>query len=136
MEDKKKDIKAEEVEVKEETVKKNNIDEKEKKKMIKEEKRNSSERSPFQRVMNVILWIVVIAWMAVCVLDFITVHDEKEPKFCISKSSIKYDDKASSDGEASVCYGAGYKVYKYTKGSCNGALEFGPFWIKPRTNCR
>lgn len=113
-------------EVKEEKV----FTEKEVKEMVKQEKKNQQEKSLFQRILNIVLWVVVLAWMAICVVDFIKVQNEKDPIFCLKKTSIK-----TGTGSAKVCTGLGYKVYNYdcaTKSGKNysGAVEFGPFWTK------
>lgn len=85
------------------------------------------ERSTFSKIMNIVLWIVLLAWMAVCLIDFYNVHQEKDPKFCISKETIEYD-----DGTVESCLGLGYKVYQYNRESFSG-IEFGPFWSKDRS---
>ena len=113
-------------EVKEEKV----FTEKEVKEMVKQEKKNKNERSLFQKILNVVLWIIVLAWMAVCVIDFIKVQNEEDPIFCLKKSTIK-----TGTGTADVCTGLGYKVYDYNCGTeagknYHGAIQFGPFWTK------
>ncbi len=102
------------------------MNEKEKKELLKQEKKNKEERSLFQRILNIVLWIVVIAWMAVCVTDYIKVQIEKDPIFCIKKETIEY-----IDGNVYSCLGAGYKIYDYDRDTLK-ALEFGPFWLKEK----
>ena len=101
------------------------LDEKVSKKKL--EKKEKDEKSMFQRVMNVILWIVLFAWMAVCLVDFYKVNQKGDPIFCIKKGVTKYD-----DGNVNWCLGAGYKVYQYNRKSFK-AIEFGPFWSKDRS---
>ncbi len=101
------------------------LDEKVSKKEM--EKKDKNEKSLFQRVMNVILWIVLFVWMGVCLVDFYNVHQKKDPIFCIKKGVTKYD-----DGNVKWCLGAGYKVYQYNRKSFT-AIEFGPFWSKDRS---
>ena len=81
----------------------------------------------FYKVTNVILWIVLFVWMAICLVDFYQTHQEKEPMFCLKKEVTKYD-----DGNVRSCLGLGYKVYHYNRKSFK-AIEFGPFWSKDRS---
>ena len=83
--------------------------------------------STFNKIMNVILWIVLLVWMAICLVDFYNTHQEKEPMFCLKKEVTKYD-----DGQVRSCLGLGYKVFHYERSSFR-AIEFGPFWSKDRT---
>lgn len=85
-------------------------------------------RSTFDKVMNIILWIVLLGWMAVCITDFIQVQREKKPIFCLTKmKTVKYN-----DGTVQSCVGVGYKYFKYDRKSYK-AIEFGPFWSKDRS---
>lgn len=110
---------VEETEVKEEKVVKTEE---------KTKKREKGEKSLASRIINVVLWIVLFAWMALVFTDFMKVHNENEPKFCWwNKETTNYD-----DGTVSTCTGLGYKVINYKRESFK-AIEFGPFWIKDRT---
>ena len=123
--------KVEVEEIKEEKeIKEKILTEEEKKELVKQEKKNKrGERTLFGKIVNVILWIVVLGWMALFIIEFIKVQNEKDPIFCIKKTTIK-----SGTGTAKVCTGLGYKVYNYNcsnnKHNYNGAVEFGPFWTK------
>ncbi len=106
-------------------------EEKEEKEEFFEEKksrRDSDKKSMFSRIMNVVLWIVLFAWMGICLLDFYHVHQEEEPQFCLKKETTQYE-----DGTVDSCLGLGYKVYNYKRESYR-AIEFGPFWSKDRSN--
>ena len=94
---------------------------------LDEKPKMEKEESTFNKIMNVILWIVLFAWMAVCLIDFYKTHEEQEPIFCLKKEVTKYD-----DGNVKSCLGLGYKVYHYNRKSFK-AIEFGPFWSKDRT---
>lgn len=106
-------------------------------KPVKKEKKQKDEfwdskppregRSLVGKIVNVVLWVILFAWMAVCVTDFILVKTEREPIFCFGEKTTTY-----SDGTVDSCYGAGYKVYNYKRESFK-AIEFGPFWTKDRT---
>lgn len=84
-------------------------------------------RSSISRIFNIILWILLIVWIAICLIDFIRVKGNQDPRFCINKKTVTY-----SDGKVESCMGLGYKVYRYERDSFSG-LEFGPFWSKDRT---
>lgn len=94
---------------------------------ITKAKNGNKEKSPLSKIANVVLWIILFVWMGICLIDFYNVHQKKEPVFCITKKTTKYD-----DGEVNSCLGLGYKVYKYDRQSFNG-IEFGPFWSKDRS---
>lgn len=100
---------------------KKQLEEKEKAEAKRERKETAN------KIINVILWIVMIAWMAMCLYDFYRVHTEKEPVFCLKKETTKYE-----DGNVDSCLGLGYKVYNYKRSSFR-AIEFGPFWSKDRS---
>lgn len=94
----------------------------------KEKKQEKEKKNIFVRILDKVLWLVLIAWIGICVVDYINVVNEKEPQFCIKKETITYD-----DGTVDVCRGAGYVTYHYQRKSYNG-YEFGPFWTKDRSN--
>lgn len=86
-----------------------------------------TKKSIIGKIINVLLWILVLGWMAIVLLDFFAVNKQEEPRFCISQGETKY-----SDGYVKWCTGLGYKVYEY-KRKCFDAIEFGPFWTKDRS---
>jgi hypothetical protein len=91
--------------------------------------KNNGEKSLFSKIVNIALWIILFAWMAIVLFDFIQVRNENEPKFCVfDKKTITYE-----DGNVEECLGIGYKVIKYNRETLN-AIEFGPFWISDRTS--
>lgn len=101
--------------------------EEEKKALVKQEKKNSrrdGERTLVGKIINIVLWVVVLAWMAICITDYIKVQNEEKPIFCLNKETVKYD-----DGNVYVCNGLGYKVYNYDR-ECFQALQYGAFWTK------
>lgn len=121
--------------VKEEVVETKEVKEEKKQEVVEDDeffdkktKKDIKEKSAFSRVMNVVLWVVLFAWMAVCLIDFYNVHKSKEPMFCISNKTTTYD-----DGTVDTCTGIGYKVITYKRDSFK-AIEFGPFWSKDRSN--
>lgn len=107
--------------------------EKEEEKLVKESKpekpkKEREGRSIVSRILNVVLWIVLLAWMALVVTDYIHVHNEEKPQFCwFNEKTTSYD-----DGSVTECTGLGYKVINYNRNSFK-AIEFGPFWITDRT---
>ena len=100
------------------------LDEKKSKRNLKKE---YGEKSTFQKVANIVLWIILLLWMGICLIDFINVHNEDDPRFCIKSGTTQYD-----DGDVKWCLGLGYKIYNYNRASFN-AIEFGPFWSKDRS---
>lgn len=95
--------------------------------LSEKEAKDSYKKSVVSKIVNIVLWVVLLGWMGICLVDFYNVHQEKDPKFCISRETIKYD-----DGTVESCLGLGYKVYHYNRESFYG-IEFGPFWSKDRS---
>lgn len=81
-----------------------------------------------KKILNIAFWVVFALLMIVWITDFFRVRAEKDPVFCIRKTTHTYD-----DGIVKECLGLGYKVYKYERESLKEALEFGPFFIKIRS---
>ena len=81
-----------------------------------------------KKIFNVIFWVIFGVLMLVWLTDFFRVRAEREPVFCIRKKTHTYE-----DGKVHECLGLGYKVYRYDRESLNEALEFGPFFIKIRS---
>lgn len=84
-------------------------------------------KSIVSKVINTIIWIVLIFWMITVITDYINVKKEKDPIFCWGEKTTEY-----SDGNVVQCTGLGYKVYKYNRETLK-AIEFGPLWTKDRT---
>lgn len=85
-------------------------------------------KSVLLRIFNIFLWVLLLVWLLLVMLDFINIKSNKEPKYCwLNNKTTEY-----SDGTVTECSGLGYKVIKYNRASYN-AIEFGPFWIKDRT---
>ena len=85
-------------------------------------------RSTLFKTLNIILWTVIIAWVALVVIDYFRVRDEKKPLFCwFNETTTTYE-----NGTVDECIGLGYKVIKYNREDFK-AIEFGPFWIEDRT---
>ena len=116
--------------VKEAKVKEENVEKVEKtQEEIKEEFFDAKEdkESVFNKVMNVILWIVLIVWMVICLVDFFLTQKRQEPIFTFKHETVKYE-----DGEVDSYLGLGYKIYNY-KRKCFNGTEYGPFWSKDRS---
>ncbi len=82
----------------------------------------------FSKVIQILIIVLIIGWLALVVIDFLAVKDNKDPKFCLSIKDIEYADNKTTN----VCTGLGYKVYKYYENDKLTATEFGPFFIKDR----
>lgn len=107
------------------------FDEKPKKKNTTKEKEVvyvKEEKSILSKVVNIILWVILLAWMVLVLVDYFKVRDEKDPIFCWwNKQTYQYE-----NGTVEECTGLGYKVIKYNREDFK-AIEFGPFWITDRT---
>ena len=97
----------------------------EKKEEFFEEKKEK--KSLFNRIMNIVLWIILFVWMGICLIDFFNTRAGKEPVFCLKKETTSY-----SDGNVATCTGLGYKIFNYRRTSFSG-VEYGPFWATDRT---
>lgn len=119
-------MKDDEKEVVEKTEEKKETKKKKETEEISEEFVDKKEKSTFSKVMNIILWVILIAWIGACLFDFFNTKKGNAPTFCISKKTKTY-----SDGTTTICVGPGYKVYNYKRDSIK-AIEFGPIWGKER----
>lgn len=90
-----------------------------------EEKKDK--KSLFSRIMNIVLWIILFAWMGICLVDFFNTKAGKSPVFCLKKETTTYN-----DGKVYTCTGLGYKIFNYRRTSFSGD-EYGPFWSTDRT---
>jgi hypothetical protein len=101
--------------------------EEEKKEVVETtEKKGTEKKKPhiIVRIFNIILWLVLFGWMAICIIDYFNVANENEPQFC-----IKNETKNLEDGTVYICRGAGYVAYRYESKS-SVKYKFGPFWTK------
>ncbi len=80
-------------------------------------------------ILKLILLTLVIVWIIMFFIDYFRARQSKDLIFCISEKVTEYD-----DGKVYSCTGLGYKMYRYDRTSINTDLEFGPFFIKERTN--
>jgi len=105
------------------------FNEKENKKDGKDEFFNEKKdkKSLFNRIMNVILWIILFVWMGICLIDFFNTKTGREPVFCLKKETTTY-----SDGNVKTCTGLGYKIFNYRRTSFSGD-QYGPFWSKDKS---
>ena len=104
------------------------VDEKTEKELKEEFFEEEEEKeSTFNKVMNVILWIVLIVWMAICLVDFFRTHQVKKPIFTFKHETTKYE-----DGSVDNYLGLGYRIYFYNRKCFNG-VEYSPFWTKDRS---
>ena len=79
-------------------------------------------------VFKVVLLAIIIIWIIIFFIDYFIARQSKTPLFCISEETKEYD-----DGTVYSCTGLGYKMYKYDRSSVDATVEFGPFFIKERT---
>lgn len=76
------------------------------------------------KILNVLLWIIIFIWIAICLIDFYKTKKREEPLFTFKHEVTKYD-----DGQVDSYLGFGYKIYNY-KRKCFDGIEYGPFWTK------
>ena len=83
--------------------------------------------SVFIKILNVLLWIILFAWMAICLFDFYKTRRREKPMFTFKHEVVKYE-----DGQVDSYLGLGYKIYNYQRKCING-IEYGPFWSEDRS---
>lgn len=103
-------------------------EEKEIKEEVHTEKKRKKGKSIFSRILNAVLWVIVLLWMAVCLVDFYKTHNDEKPIFTFKHEVTKYD-----DGNVESYTGLGYKIYYYNRASYKG-VQYGPFWLKDASN--
>ena len=84
------------------------------------------------KVLNILKYVIlglVIAWIILFFVDYFRARQAKNLVFCIKEETKNYD-----DGTVYSCTGLGYKMYRYKRSSINTTVEFGPFFIKEKTN--
>ncbi len=79
-------------------------------------------------IVKIIILVIIIVWIICFFIDYFRARQSKMPLFCIQSSVKDYN-----DGTVESCLGLGYKVYKYDRTSINTTIEFGPFFIKEKT---
>ena len=79
-------------------------------------------------VIKVAILTFVIIWIIIFFIDYFRARQSKDPIFCISEQTKEYE-----DGSVYSCIGLGYKMYRYNRNSIDASIEFGPFFIKERT---
>ena len=80
-------------------------------------------------IIKVIVLTLIIIWVICFFVDYFRARQSKNPIFCIKEVTKEYD-----DGTVYSCTGLGYKMYRYDRSSVATDLEFGPFFIKEKTN--
>ena len=79
-------------------------------------------------IIKVAILALVIIWIIIFFIDYFRARQSKNPIFCIAEETKEYE-----DGTVYSCTGLGYKMYKYDRNSIDASIEFGPFFIKERT---
>ena len=80
-------------------------------------------------IVKIVILAFIIVWIICFFIDYFRARQMKDPVFCINEVTKEYD-----DGNVYICTGLGYKMYRYNRSSIKTNLEFGPFFIKERTN--
>ena len=79
------------------------------------------------KIIVIILWIILFAWMAICLVDFYKTQKREKPKFTFKTETVKYE-----DGEVQSYTGLGYKIFDYRR-RCYDGVEFVAFWSKDKS---
>ena len=79
-------------------------------------------------IIKIVILSLVIIWIIIFFIDYFRVRQAKMPIFCLTENTKEYE-----DGTVYSCTGLGYKMYKYDRDSIDASIEFGPFFIKERT---
>ncbi len=86
-----------------------------------------------KKIVSILFTLILIAWIGLIVFDFIRCgqksNDGQTQKPLIVIKETKYD---FDDGTAIEYMSLGYKYIEYNRNSLK-AYEFGPFWLKVRT---
>ena len=85
-------------------------------------------KSKIGKVIRVIFSLVIIAWLAVVLVDYFNTKNNRSAKFCLS-----HEDKTYDTYEVHICHGLGYNVFHY---DFEGGyiIDFSPFWKQERTS--
>lgn len=102
------------------------MNKKEMKNMEKEFLDEKKTANPIAKIFDIVLWLGLLSWGAVCLYDYYNVANNNNAKFCIKSETKTYE-----DGTVTTCTGLGYKAYYYNMKNQKGK-DFGPFWIKSR----
>ncbi len=84
-------------------------------------------KSVVKIIINIVIWVILFAWLIICVIDFNKTHKRQKPIFTFKSETVKYE-----DGEVDSYLGLGYRVFHY-KRKCFDGVEFGPFWFKDKS---
>lgn len=79
----------------------------------------------YKIILKIFIWVIVIFWMTIILVDYGKVKRGSEPIFCIHKEYIE-----ESDEKTYICSGLGYKYYDI-KTENYKVKRFIPFWINP-----
>jgi len=100
--------------------------EKKEKQEVFEEKGRFDTRSIIRKTLNIFIWTIIFAWMAICLTDFFLARTERRPIFALNRTVISYE-----DGNVYRYTGLGYRVFYYQREIYKG-IDFGPFWTSER----
>ncbi|MDO5569309.1 MAG: hypothetical protein Q4G04_04280 [bacterium] len=80
------------------------------------------------KIIGMTISLSVLAILITTAIDFYQITQNKDPMFCITKTTKEYD-----DGTVDICQGTVYKVYEYHRQYIAG-VEFVPFWGQEKEN--
>ena len=80
----------------------------------------------FGKIFRIVFSLVVIAWLAIVLMDYFNTKNNNGAKFCLRKEEKTYEDR-----NVTICHGLGYNAFRY---DFEGGyiIDFSPFWKKER----
>ena len=61
-----------------------------------------------KKIVSVVLVIIIVIWAGLFVSEFLNVQKGKDPRLCISKKTVEYENNRKTE----ICTGLGYKNAK------------------------
>lgn len=104
------------------------LSEKEKRKLIRKEKRLLGIKNLLSKIFSSLFSIIIGLWLIICLFDFLQVQGRNKPIFCLKNETLLL-----SNGSIEKCTGLGYKVLKFDKlNNCDVKIIYGAFWIEDK----
>ena len=81
-----------------------------------------------KKIISIILLVILVGWLAIVLMDYFKVTNDKEAQFCIKRETIKTGDNSKTER----CTGLGYVADRYYENDQVAGYEFRPFFIKSK----
>ncbi len=96
--------------------------------IIGDNKMEEKKKSTIRTIIKIIILVVIIAWIGLFFIDYFRARNKQTPLICLKEETKEYE-----DGTVYSCTSLGYKMYVYNRKSISASMEFGPLFIKERT---